>query len=76
MIYREKHKTYVCRFGIGTPAKFKAIGDDWVLNGRHLGYWGYKETSVRRLAIPGLEELPPLGVEQAALWELLPTKRG
>jgi uncharacterized protein (TIGR02996 family) len=75
MIYREKHKTYICRFGIGSSAKFKTIGDDWVLDGRQLGYWGYKETSVRRLALPGLEDLPPLSVEEAARWDLLPRQK-
>jgi hypothetical protein len=33
-----------------------------------------KKNSVRRLAIPGLEELPPLSAEEAAEWELLPAK--
>jgi uncharacterized protein (TIGR02996 family) len=75
-IYREKHHTYVCRFGLDSPAQFKAIEDDWVLDGRQLGYRGYRETSVRRLAIPGLEELPPLSAEEAAAWDLLPRKFG
>jgi uncharacterized protein (TIGR02996 family) len=77
VIYREKHGTYVCRFGLDSPAELKAIGSmygSWVLDGWHLGQRGYQETSVRRLAIPGLEELPPLSAEEAAEWELLPAK--
>jgi len=76
VIYREKHSTYVCRFGLDSPAEFKAIEDDWVLDGRQLGYWGDQETSVRRLAIPGLEELPPLSADEAAEWGLLPPTLG
>jgi uncharacterized protein (TIGR02996 family) len=74
VIYREKHRTYICRFGLDCPAEFKAIEDHWVLDGRQLAYWGYQETSVRRLAIPGLEGLPSLSADEAARWELLPTK--
>jgi uncharacterized protein (TIGR02996 family) len=74
MIYREKHDTYICRFGLDSPAEWKVIEHDWMLDGRHLGYWGYRETSVRRLAIPGLEELPVLSAEEAAAWDLLPGK--
>jgi uncharacterized protein (TIGR02996 family) len=78
MIYREKHWTYACRFGLDSPAELKKIGSpyaSWVLDGRHLGYRDYEETSVRRLAIPGLEELPPLSAQEAAQWQLLPEKR-
>jgi uncharacterized protein (TIGR02996 family) len=74
VIYREKHKTYVCRFGLDAPAEYRAIKDDWVLDGPQLGYWGYQETAVRRLAIPSLMLLPPLSEDEAAAWELLPTK--
>jgi hypothetical protein len=64
VIYREKHQTYTCRFGLDSPAQHKVIGsryDLWVVDGRRLGYRRYQETSVRRLAIPSLEELPPVG---------------
>jgi uncharacterized protein (TIGR02996 family) len=74
LIYREKHDTYVCRFGLDSPAEFRAIEDDWVLDGPELGYWGYKETTVRRLAVPALVALPPLSEWEAARWELLPAK--
>jgi len=83
LIYRDKHWNYVYRFGLDSPAEFKEIWgspyhDYWVLDGRHLGYWNYDEypedTSVHRLAIPGLEELPPLSQDEAAEWELLPAK--
>jgi uncharacterized protein (TIGR02996 family) len=73
-IYREKHRTYVCRFGPDCPAEYKAVEDDWALDGHHLGYWGYQETRARRLGVPGLEELPSLSAEEAARWELLPRK--
>jgi uncharacterized protein (TIGR02996 family) len=79
VIYREKHNTYVCRFGLDSPPVLKAIGskyESWVLDGRHLGHRGYREEGrVRRLAIPGLEELPPLSAEEAAQWQLLPDNR-
>jgi uncharacterized protein (TIGR02996 family) len=76
VIYREKHWMYVGRFGLDSPAEFRVIEDDWVLDGPHLGYWGHQETSVRRLAIPGLEELPPLSADEAAEWRLLPPALG
>jgi hypothetical protein len=56
------------------PAAFKEIADDWVLDGRFPGYRGYLDTMVRRLAIPGLDELPSLSEEEAGDWELLPAK--
>jgi uncharacterized protein (TIGR02996 family) len=72
LIYHEKRHTYICRFGIDFPAKFKIIEDRWVLDGSQLGHQGFQETSVRRLTIPGLEELPSLSSEVAAKWQLLP----
>jgi uncharacterized protein (TIGR02996 family) len=74
VIYREKHKTYVCRFGLNSPATFRAIEDDWVLDGHHLGYRGCRQTIVRRLAIPELELLPSLSPDEAVEWQLVPTK--
>jgi uncharacterized protein (TIGR02996 family) len=76
VIYREKHRMYAGRFGLDSPAEFKVIEDDWVLDGGQLGYWNDTETSVRRLAIPGLEELPPLSADEAGTWGLLPSKFG
>jgi hypothetical protein len=73
-IYREKHDTYVCRFGLDSPARFLAVEDEWVLDGRQLGYRGYRETGVRRLALPGLAALPPLSADEAAEWGLQPPK--
>jgi hypothetical protein len=72
VIYREKHNTYVCRFGLGAGAAFKVIEDRWVLDGPHLGYRRYGETVVRRVSVPGLADLPPLSVEEAAAWDLVP----
>jgi uncharacterized protein (TIGR02996 family) len=74
VIYREKRRTYVCRFGPDCPAEYKAIEDYWALDGHHLGYWGYQETRVSRLGVPGLEELPSLSAEEAARWGLLPRR--
>jgi uncharacterized protein (TIGR02996 family) len=74
LIYREKHRTYVCRFGLGSTAVFKDIEDHWVLDGRHLGYWGYMDKEVRRVAIPSLLELSTLSADEAAEWNLLPEK--
>jgi uncharacterized protein (TIGR02996 family) len=74
VIYCEKHDTYICRFGLDFPVRFAAIQHYWVLNGRQLGYWRYRETTVRRLTIPGLEELQPLSDSEAAKRGLLPKK--
>jgi uncharacterized protein (TIGR02996 family) len=74
VIYREKHHTYAYRFGIdGSPA-FKRIGRFWALDGFHLAYRDYEEKSIRRSAVPSLEELPSLTEAAAADWGLLPTK--
>jgi uncharacterized protein (TIGR02996 family) len=73
-VYREKHHTYICRFGLGSRPEFKQIEDCWVLDGRHLGYWGYRETVVRRLAVPELMDLPTLTLDEAAAWDLVPRK--
>lgn len=75
VIYEEKHDIYICRFGLDCPATYRTIEYPWVLDGHHLGHHGYRETQVRRLAIPSLEELPALSSEQAAEWELLPRTR-
>jgi uncharacterized protein (TIGR02996 family) len=74
VIYEEKHDTYICRFGLDCPATWRVITGNWVLDGRHLGYWRYQETSVRRLAIPCLTELPSLTASEASAWDLLPSK--
>jgi uncharacterized protein (TIGR02996 family) len=74
IIYEEKHRTYVCRFGLDTPAQFQPIEYAWKLDGRHVGYWGYREARVRRLSVPDLQALPPLSEEEAAGWDLLPRK--
>jgi uncharacterized protein (TIGR02996 family) len=73
-IYREKHHTYACRFGLNHRPTFKAIEHYWVLDGRHLGYWGYRETAVRRLTIPALADFPSLTADEATAWDLVPRK--
>jgi uncharacterized protein (TIGR02996 family) len=55
-------------------SQFMAIQHYWVLHGLQLGCWGYRETTVRRLTIPGFEELPPLSESEAAKLGLLPGK--
>ena len=81
-IYREKHRTYVCRIGLDFPALYKEIGDYWIMNGSVLASRRDKnDTVVRRLLIPELSELPDVSQEQAertgvfpAIASLLPTK--
>ncbi|MCI0700933.1 MAG: hypothetical protein L0241_07615, partial [Planctomycetia bacterium] len=73
-IYEEKHSVYVSRFSLNAPARFHPINDYWILDGNQLAHIGYRETEVRRLFIPGLEELPPLSESEAAKLELLPTR--
>lgn len=75
VIYREKHQTYAARVGIDGGAEYKAVADDWVLAGPQLAHRGWREPEVKRLTIPGLEELPALTEQQAIGWDLLPPKR-
>ena len=66
MIYREKHRTYVCRIGLDFPCVYKEIGDYWVMNGSVLASRRDKdEAMVRRLSIPELSELPELSQDDA-----------
>jgi hypothetical protein len=60
LIYREKHRTYVCRVGMSGPAAFVAIGDDWVVEGGVVTHRSGEGAPARRLALPELDELPPL----------------
>lgn len=71
-IYEEKHDTYFCRFGALIPATFQVIEYRWVINGFQVGFQGYQETMVRRIAIPSLQELPPLSEEDARRADLFP----
>jgi uncharacterized protein (TIGR02996 family) len=73
-VYREKHHTYLARFGFDSRPNFQAIGDDWILNGREIGYWHWEwhGTSVHRLSIPDLEPLSPLSEAEATTRDLLP----
>lgn len=74
-IYEEKHDVYVSRFGLNEPARFHAIGDNWILDGCQLAHVGYR-TEVQRLSIPDLKELPPLSEAEAIQLDLLPTRPG
>ena len=59
LIYREKHRTYVCRVGMGGPATFAAIGNTWKVEGEVITHRSEEGATVRRLTLPGLNELPP-----------------
>jgi uncharacterized protein (TIGR02996 family) len=71
-IYREKHRTYIARFGFEGAAKYQVIGDDWVLDGRVLGTRGWRETTIRRVSIPELDVLPNLSETEARECDILP----
>ncbi|HEV2292632.1 MAG TPA: hypothetical protein VGR35_02180 [Tepidisphaeraceae bacterium] len=72
LIYREKHWTFVCRFGDVWPPRFVKIEDDWVIDGNILSYVGYKEPVVRRLSFPALEGVDPIPVAEAFETDLFP----
>ena len=74
LIYREKHWTFVCRFGDVWPPRFVKIEDDWVINGGMIGFIGYQENLVRRLSIPALDPHDPVSIEEATQIGLLPPK--
>jgi uncharacterized protein (TIGR02996 family) len=71
-IYEEKHDHYAACFGFGSPARYHKIDDYWVLDGRELGFIGYRETEVRRLSVPDLEPLPSLTQDEATARGLMP----
>lgn len=81
-IYREKHRTYVCRVGVDFPALCKEIGDYWIINGSVLASRrSLTDTVVRRLSLPEISELPDISqadAESAVIFpataSLLPTK--
>lgn len=60
LIYREKHRTYLCRNGVSDSGEFVVIGDDWVVEGKVVTHRPGKAATVRRLALPELAELPPI----------------
>lgn len=72
LIYREKHSTFVYRFGDVWPPKHRKIEDDWLIRDGQLAFIGYKEHSVRRLSFPALAPLDPLPKEEAAKLNLMP----
>jgi uncharacterized protein (TIGR02996 family) len=74
LIYREKHQTYICRLGLHSPANYRTITDFWVVDGTQIGYWGYQDQTVRRLALPELTELPAVSEAEATNCQLLPKK--
>ena len=71
-IYREKHSVYIARFGFDAPARYHRAEDYWVLDGRVFTCIGYRKREVRRISVPGLEELPPLSLAEARARDLLP----
>jgi uncharacterized protein (TIGR02996 family) len=72
LIYREKHNTYIVRFGFDGPARSHKVAGCWVLDDREFAFIGYREAEVRRLSIPDLELLSSLSPEEASRRELLP----
>jgi hypothetical protein len=74
IIYREKRRTYACRFGLSFPAKFVEIGDYWLMDGPQLTYWDRETTQIFRFAVPSLTPLPPMAEETAECWGLVPNK--
>ena len=50
LIYREKHRTYACRFGNAWPPMFVEIEHRWVVRDNQLGYLGYQDLAVSRLS--------------------------
>jgi len=72
LIYREKHKTYACRFGDLWPPLFVAIEDRWLLQDSVLLYIRYKENKVRRRTIPELTEIESITADEADQQGILP----
>lgn len=72
MIYEEKHCTYACRFGFTGPPLYRTVKYDWVISGRELGFCRWRESDVRRLSVPELDELPSLSKTEARERELFP----
>jgi hypothetical protein len=75
LIYREKHWTFVCRFGDIWPPRFVKIEDRWVIHDNVLAYIGYKEEMVRRLSFPALDALEAIPAIEAAQLGLRPGKQ-
>ncbi len=71
-VYREKRHTYVARVGFDHRPDYRAIADDWILDGREVVYRHWHAPNVERLSIPDLKTLPPLRAEEAAERDLLP----
>ncbi len=74
LIYREKHRTYVCKVKAAAEPVFVKIEDDWIINGRTLAYWGWEATQVSRLTLPDLTALDAVSEEEAKAQRLLPSK--
>lgn len=73
LIYREKHRTYVCKVAKNDRPVFKKIADDWIINGHILGYQDWQETSVNRLSLPSLDLLEPISEADARAQGILPS---
>lgn len=72
LIYSEKHRTYICAFGLNWPPNFVEIEDYWIITGQTLGYIGYKQDTVKRLSIPDLLPLESISINDSRSLELLP----
>lgn len=64
-IYREKHDCYACSLAVGQPVKLVEIAHQWLVAKDVIAYRKWQSAVVERLAIPGLQPLPPLTGEEA-----------
>jgi hypothetical protein len=74
LIYKEKHDMYVAAGKSQGPTRYHVIADQWIIKGNEIGYWEYKETEVRRIRLPELDELEPFSEADAIANELCPEK--
>lgn len=73
LIYREKHRTYLCRFNdIDWPPSFVEIGHKWLLKDGVVYYVGYKPKFVGRISVPDLQTLEPIALEDATNQGVMP----
>lgn len=64
-VYREKHRTYVAKFGETWPPLFVEIEDEWWLIDGVLYFRGWDEGVIKRLKYPTLEPMDDLSIKEA-----------
>lgn len=74
LIYQEKHETYIAECSMESSARYVPITDYWIVNNDRLGFWDYKDTEVRTLELPALNELSSMSEAQALDAGLCPDK--